>query len=89
MARYTFSLGILGGTEGDCLLVVGQTKDDETQILFKVLEFQVQHTIVNFHDEKRLIPLHPSRIQMNDILQSQVQEGIRNVTERIQSAIGQ
>jgi len=88
-ARYTFSLGILGGTERDCLLVVGQTKDDETQILFKVLEFQVQHTIVNFHDEKRLIPLHPSRIQMNDILQSQVQEGIRNVTVRIQSAIGQ
>jgi hypothetical protein len=89
MAQQTFSLGILGGTERDCLLVVGQTKDDETQILFKVLEFQVQHTLVNFRDEKQLIPLHPSRIQMNDMLQSQVQDGIRNVTERIRQGIGQ
>jgi len=86
-AHETFSLGFLGGTERVCLLVVGQTKDDETQILFKVLEFQIQHTIVNFRDEKQLIPLHPSRIQMNDILQTQVQNGVRIVTERIQKAL--
>ena len=40
----TFSWAFLGGTERDCLIVVGQAKDDETQIWFKVLEYQVQHT---------------------------------------------
>ena len=91
-ARHEFSLGILGGTVRVVLLVAGQTKDGETQILFKVLEYQAQHTIVaeglKFRDDKQLIPLHSSRIQMTDILNSQVQEGIRVVTERIQTAIG-
>ncbi len=84
-----FSLGILGGTERLLLLVVGQTKDDETQILFKVLEYQIQHTIVNFQDQKQLIPMHPSRMQMNEINQRHVQEGVPLVTERIQTAIQQ
>ncbi len=84
-----FSLGILGGTERLLLLVVGQTKDDETQILFKVLEYQIQHTIVNFQDQKQLIPMHPSRMQMNEINQRHVQEGVLLVTERIQTAIQQ
>jgi len=85
-AQQTFSLGILGGTERICLLVVGQTNDDETQILFKVVEYQIQHTIVNFQDEKQLIPVHPSRMQMNDLLQTRVRDGVRDVTERIQKA---
>ena len=94
MARHTFSLGILGGTERLCLLVVGQTKDDETQIYFKVLEYQVQHTIeansiFNIKDNKQKIPIHSSRMQMNDVLQARVQEGVKMVTERIQMAIGQ
>jgi hypothetical protein len=94
MARHTFSLGILGGTERLCLLVVGQTKADETQIFFKVLEYQVQHTIeansfFNIKDNKQKIPIHASRMQMNDVLQARVQEGIKMVTERIQAAIGQ
>jgi hypothetical protein len=86
-AKQTFSLGMLGGNERDCLLVVGQTKEGETQILFKIVEYQIQHTLVNFQDEKRSIPLHPSRMQMNDILQTHVQEGVRIVTERIQGAV--
>ena len=86
-ANQTFSLGILGGTERVCLLVVGQTKDDETQILFKVLDFQIHHTLVNFQDEKQLVPMHPTRMQLNDIDQTFVQIGERTVTERIQSAI--
>lgn len=92
-ARHEFSLGILGGSVRVILLIIGQTKDDETQILFKVLEYQTQHTVVaeglKFRDDKQLIPLHPSRIQMTDILQSQVQEGTRIVTEKVQQAIQQ
>jgi hypothetical protein len=87
-AHQTFSLGILGGTERACLVVVGKTKDDETQILFKVVEYQIQHELVNFRDVKHLIPVQQSRMQMNEI-QQQVQEGIRTVTQRIQSAIQQ
>jgi len=79
----------LGGTERVCLLVVGQTKDDETQIIFKVIEYQIQDTLVNFHDVKQLIPVNASRVQMGDILQAQIQHGVRIVTERIQQAVGQ
>ena len=94
MAQQIFSLGILGGTERVCLLVVGQTKDNETEIFFKVLEYQIQHTLVanslfNIKDNKQMVPVHPSRMQMNDALQSQVREGVKIVTERIQQAIGQ
>jgi hypothetical protein len=91
-ARQGFTLGILGGTERACLLVVGQTKDDETQILFKVLEYQVHHVVVanslfNIKDEKQMTPISPSRIQMTDALFSQVNDGVRIVTERINSII--
>jgi hypothetical protein len=42
-----------------------------------------------FRYKKQLILVHPSRMQMNDILQPQVQTGVRIVTERIQEAIDQ
>ncbi|MGA8146586.1 MAG: PEGA domain-containing protein [Gallionellaceae bacterium] len=94
VGRHTFSLGILGGTERDCLLVVGRAKDDETQIWFKVLEYQVQHTVtsnglLNYHDNKQLIAVSPSRMQMNDLLLARVQEGVQIVTERIRQGIEQ
>jgi hypothetical protein len=94
VAQRTFSLGILGGTERDCLLVVGQAKDDETQIWFKVLEYQVQHTVtsnglLNYHDNKQLIAVSPSRMQVTDMLQVRVQEGVQTVMGKIQRAIGQ
>lgn len=92
--QQTFSLGILGGTERDCLIVVGQSKDDETQIWFKVLEFEVQHTVVangllNYHDEKQLIPIDSSRMVITDDLRTRVQEGIQLVTGKIQQGVGQ
>ena len=94
VARYTFSLGILGGTERECLLVVGQAKDDQTQIWYKVLEYQVQHTVtstgvLSLHDNKKLIAVNPSRMQMNSGFEAQLREGVQIVTERIQQAIGQ
>jgi hypothetical protein len=86
-AQEIFSLGFLGGTERVCLLVVGQTKDDETQILFKVVEYKIKHNLVDLKDEKQLIPIHPSRMQMDDLDQAHVKTGIRVVTERIQKAL--
>ena len=94
VAQQTFSLGILGGSERICLLVVGQTKDDETQILFKVLEYQVQHVLqvnglLNAQDEKKLIPINSTRMQMTDVLQARVREGVQNVSNKIKQVIGQ
>jgi hypothetical protein len=93
-ARQTFSLGILGGTERVCLLVVGQAKPDETHILFKVLEYQIKTTInagslFSGKENKQLIPVSPDRIQMTDVLQTQLRQGVQIVSERIQKAIGE
>jgi hypothetical protein len=91
VAKHEFSLGILGGSERVCLLVVGQTKDDETEILFRVLEYQVKHTLVGngltIHDEKQLIPVAPGRMQMTDIQNSQIQDGIQMVSDRLNQAL--
>jgi hypothetical protein len=92
VARQTFLLGILGGSERICILVVGQAKDDETQIWFKVLEYQVQHTIESdglfkLNDNKQIIPLHSSRMEMNDIYRQRVREGVKLVFDRIKMAL--
>ena len=94
VARQSFSLGILGGTERDCIIVVGQAKDDETQIWFKVLEYEVQHSevasgLLKYSDVKQLVPISPSRTQMNELLATRVRQGVQMVTERIGKAIGQ
>ena len=79
-----------------CLIVVGQTKDDESQILFKVLEYQRHHhldmnvPINQLPISEELIPVSPSRFPvMTDKLKAQLQEGVSNVTAIIQGAIGQ
>jgi len=73
-------------------------KDDETQILFKVMEFKAK-TTVGFSianllntattENVKYIPIHPSRIQMTDSLQAQLTNGVQMVTARIQGVIGQ
>ena len=90
-AQQKFSLGILGGSERDCLLVVGQAKPGETQIYFKVLEYQVQSTIrvtglFSAHDDKKLVPLNASRIQMTEAMRERVQDGQRLVINKIRHA---
>ena len=91
MARQRFSLGILGGTERVCLLVVGQAKPDETLIFYKVLEYQIKTTVdagslFSGHDKKQMTPVSPERIQMTDVLQGQIREGLKVVGERIRVA---
>ena len=94
VARQRFSLGILGGTERVCLLVVGQAKPDETLIFYKVLEYQIKTTVdagslFNGQDKKQMIPVSPEKIQMTDVLQNQLREGVQIVSGRIHSAIQQ
>ncbi len=77
-----------------CVIVMAQTRDDETQILFKVLEFKAHHSVgtkglLNLTDNVTFIPVHPSRIpDFTDKLKSQLEEGTKMVTDRIQQAIG-
>jgi tetratricopeptide (TPR) repeat protein len=96
VATQKFSTGFLAGGERMCLIVVGQTKDDESQILFKVLEYQRHHhldmnvPINQMPISEELIPVSPSRFpDMTDKLKAQLQEGVSNVTAIIQEAIGQ
>lgn len=97
VATQKFSNGFMsGGGERTCLIVVGQTKDDESQIIFKVLEYQRHHRldmnvpINQLPVSEELIPVSPSRFpDMTDKLKAQLQEGVSNVTAIIQGAIGQ
>jgi hypothetical protein len=81
-----------------CIIVCGLTKVDETQILFKVLEYKAQTTIkfsigsllnTATTDHAEYIPIHPSKIKMTDALQAQLTNGVQIVTGRIQQAIAQ
>jgi hypothetical protein len=89
-----------GTTSGQrrCLIVCGQRTDNETQILFKVLEYKAKTTIkfslanllnTATTDSVNYIPVHPGKIQMTDTLQAQLTNGVQMVTGRIQRAIGQ
>jgi hypothetical protein len=79
-----------------CLIVGAQTKDDETQILYKVLEYRTEAQIkfsigalIHAPVAVNYIPIHASgNTPLSDKLQAQLNEGVSNVTARIQGAIG-
>ncbi len=83
------------GGQRRCEIVGGQSKDDETQIFFKVVEFKK----VGFFDQPigalvGAMPasytlINPNLTQANDKLRNQIVEGVSNVTVRIQTAIEQ
>lgn|ERR1022692_4113198 len=89
----------LGTSAGrrQCVIVGGQTQDDETLILYKVLEYKTEAAIkfsignlIGAPAAVNYIPIHPSRIShMTEKNQTQLSGGISNVTERIERAIGQ
>lgn len=94
VAHQSFSLGFLGGTERVCLLVVGQSKPGETEIFFKVLEFEIQtdvqsNGLLSGQAEKKLIPVDPSRLQMNDLLESRLRDGVQIVLEKLRPVLRQ
>jgi hypothetical protein len=81
----------------DGVIVCAQTKDDETQILFKILEYkteaQVKFSLGNMigaPDAVNFVPISASRLgPLSEKLQARLNEGVTNVTARIQGAIGQ
>jgi tetratricopeptide (TPR) repeat protein len=80
-----------------CVIVGARTKDDETQILFKVLEYKSEAAIkfsignlIGAPGEVKYVPIHTLGTgTLSEKLQSQVKEGVQIATERIQRAIGQ
>jgi tetratricopeptide (TPR) repeat protein len=86
--------GMLGGFR-QCVIVGGQTKDDETQLIFKVLEYEthldVNLGLVRLTDGRPpTVAIHPQRIaQMTAYQQRRLREGVQIVTERVLRAIGQ
>ena len=80
-----------------CVIVGGQTRDDETQIRFKVLEYKVEAVNkfsigawIGTPVEVNYVAIHPSRIgTVPEKLQARVNEGVSNVTAIVQSALGQ
>jgi hypothetical protein len=95
-ATQKFSTGLLSSGVRMCLIVVGQTKDDETQILFKVLEYERHHKLElagpqnQLTIDAELIPLVPSSFpQMSEQQTNQLKQGVQTVMERIQQVIGQ
>lgn len=80
-----------------CFIVVAQTQPDETQIIYRVLEYkteaQIKFSIGNLIGAPvavNYIPVSPARIpKMTDKLNAQLQFGVSNLTVRIQGAIGQ
>jgi tetratricopeptide (TPR) repeat protein len=85
-----------GGAGRICVIVIGQTAIDETEIRYELLEYKVQSPIpfvgalLNMPVEKNYIPLHATRVgQMTDKMRAQIDEGVKSMTERIMSAIGQ
>lgn len=79
-----------------CLIVGAQTKDDETQILFAVVEFkteaQIKFSLGNLIGTPGLVnyvPVHVSKIPvLTEKLQAKVVEGVSNLTARIEGAVG-
>jgi len=103
---YTFEIGAvqelstyLATSAGrrQCFIVGAQTRPDETQIIYKVLEYkteaQIKFSIGNLIGAPvavNYIPVSPARIpKMTDKLIAQLQGGVSNLTVRIQGAIGQ
>jgi len=80
-----------------CLIVGGQTRDDETVILFKVLEYKTEAVnkfsignLIGTPVEVNYVPIHAvGNVKLSDKLQAQLNAGVSNVTERIQQAIAQ
>ena len=74
----------LGVNERDCLIVIGSPNNADTQIRFKVLEFEIQHHLAG---DNQLIPLSQSKVENNSLLLLHVQQGLQTVTDKIQKAI--
>jgi hypothetical protein len=88
VGRQEFSGGLR-----QCVVVGAQTGENETRILFTVMEYKTKHDVsfqggLTFNTS--YIPLHPSQVgELTDKMKAQIDEGIQIVTARIQQAIEQ
>jgi hypothetical protein len=88
VGRQEFSGGVR-----QCVIVGAQTGENETRILFTVMEYKTKHDVslnggLTFNTS--YVPLHPSEVgELTDKMKTQIAEGIQIVTGRIQQAIGQ
>jgi tetratricopeptide (TPR) repeat protein len=75
-----------------CLIVLSQVTDEETEILFKVLEYKAEAVeklsigaLIGAPVDVKYVPIHESHIsKITDSLRAQVAEGVSNVTVRVQ-----
>jgi hypothetical protein len=92
--KITASQEFPGGIR-QCEIVGGQSKDDETQIYFKVIEmkkaaFYNQPIGSYWHALPANYELvNPNDPQLNDKLRQQIADGVSLVTGKIQTALGQ
>jgi len=76
-----------------CLVVGARTGENETQILFKVLDYKVEHKFpegASFGTPATitLIPVHPSRMErISGVYRSQLEKGEADITARIKRAL--
>ena len=76
-----------------CVVVGAQTGENETHVMFTVLEYKTKHDVslnggLTFNTS--YIPLHPSEVgELTDKMKAQIAEGIQIVTARIQGVLGQ
>jgi hypothetical protein len=76
--------GFLHATKRDCLIVIGNPGDGDTEIRFKVLEFEVQH---HLGADDQLIPMGRSKVENNSLLLFQVKQGLQMVTDKIRQSL--
>ena len=84
---------VLGGAERDCLMVVGQTKDDETEVIYLVVVYQVTRgniigTLANA-GEKVLTVITPATAQGNDFLKMELELGQKLMAAKINAVLQQ
>jgi hypothetical protein len=77
-----------------CIIIGGQAKPDETQIWFKVLEYETKHTIVaqsllNISDNVQYNLVIPSASDQNDFRQHWISDGIQMISDRIHQVTGE
>jgi len=91
----TTALGTSAGGR-KCLIVLGETKVDETQILLRVLEFKAEAVekfsigaLIGAPANVNYVPVHaPPGGELSEKLQTQLKQGVKIVTDCIQSALG-
>jgi hypothetical protein len=86
---------VFSGGSRQCVIVGGQSKDDETQIYFTVVEskkvgfFNQPITSLVGATPLEYTLIDPNQPQLSDKLKNQIAEGVTNVTAIIQGAIAQ